>query len=182
MKSLNLGAALICLSVLSACGSSNERPSITIEQPQLTAIATTQITLTAEVTDKDDNLKSIAWRQVSGPGNAVLSVAGNKAQSIGVQLPTAAGEYTFEITATDTFDVYHNKRFTVIVQSLQETVFVQLDDLLQQTYDADQGVIPGIQALIDFNQDSFYEFEQAAIALFHELGLKGVAPLTKETQ
>ncbi|MEC4090327.1 serine hydrolase domain-containing protein [Pseudoalteromonas rubra] len=152
MKSLNLGAALICIGVLSACVSRNERPTITIEQPELTAIAMTQVTLAARVTDKDDNLKSIAWRQVSGPEDAVLHVSGDQAQSIDVRLPTAAGEYTFEITATDELDVYQSKRFTVVVKSLQETVFVQLDDLLLQIYEADKALIPGIQALIDFNQ------------------------------
>ncbi|MBQ4839884.1 serine hydrolase domain-containing protein [Pseudoalteromonas luteoviolacea] len=150
MKPKNLVLPGLICSLLAGCNDDNHAPNIEVAQPNHSAIVTTQLSLTAVVSDKDNNLQDIKWRQISGPAQATLEVDGNKDQSIEVTLPAKAGEYIFEIEANDIWRLKEKSRFIVTAQSLEEAVFPQLDKLLSDTYSESTELVPGMQALIDF--------------------------------
>ncbi|MCG7551112.1 serine hydrolase domain-containing protein [Pseudoalteromonas sp. Of7M-16] len=150
MKPKNLVLPSLICSLLTGCNNNNHAPDIEIAQPNHSAVVTTQLSLTAVVSDKDNNLKEIKWRQISGPAQATLEVDGIKDQSIEVTLPAKAGEYIFEVEAKDIWRLKEKSRFVITAQSLEEAVFPQLDKLLSDTYSESKELVPGMQALVDF--------------------------------
>lgn len=136
--------------VLAACGSNDHAPKIVIDETSYSAIATTHLVVSAEITDEDNDLDSIKWEQVKGPGTTEFigqTIGSNK---VVLKLPYEAGKYTYTVTATDKENLKNSRVINVDVNSLEEEVFNPLSTLLETTFAANQDVLMNMSSLIDF--------------------------------
>ncbi|MBQ4850380.1 serine hydrolase [Pseudoalteromonas sp. MMG012] len=141
---------LVASLILTACGSSSHAPKITLEKTSFTAIATTHLTITADITDEDNDLNAIEWQQVQGPGTTEFVDQAVGSNKMTFMLPHEAGEYVYVVSAIDKKNFKRSERITIQVGSLQEHIFEPLSTLFDSTFTQHEGEIINMASLIDF--------------------------------
>jgi D-alanyl-D-alanine carboxypeptidase len=152
---------IIGLSIaMTACNSSdkdkNTAPVITMGTTiQTQALQNSQVTLSAVINDKEDNLSRQEWSLVSGPSTEIIEFDNSSSLTTKFLAPNIAGEYIFRLTAFDQEGLKTTANTTLKVTSLAETMTPILDALIQEKYLEYAPYIANLAFMVNFKGQDY---------------------------
>lgn len=150
-KYVRLALLTFTLTNLAACGSNNENtaPNIQISTPKFSVIQNSQGTLSATVSDNENNLDMLHWQQVGGQAQAVIENP-NKA-STRFLAPKLPGQYQFRLTAVDKQGSQSQATINIEVKPVHEFAEPALTKLMNSLYKMHQPLIANMALSVTFN-------------------------------
>lgn len=129
----------------------NVAPVISLSQTSKVGYQSTQVSLTASVTDPNDNLARTQWTQVSGPEDVTLLMDPAGSANLRFLAPKTIGEYQFQLVATDSGGLSDTASVTIDVQLLAEFLSPQLEQILDNVFSANQSLTANMAFSLEFD-------------------------------
>ena len=150
------------LSILAGCGGastghtvSNRPPVITIQRKQVTAMQNTQVQLSALVVDREGDDVDMQWTQVTGTEHAHIEFDTPEAMATTLTAPSTPGTYTLRFSATDQKGATVTAEATLVVESIEQYLAPQLEELMQSLYNEYQSDIANLAFMVNFKTEDY---------------------------
>ena len=179
-----LFSTLIATGMLSACGggsssktpapSPNVAPKVSVSAPAV-RLALSNVSLSANISDADNNLASQKWEQTSGPETVNLTNSTNAVASF--IAPQQSGDYSFAMTATDSQGLTTTEEVTVTIGQLEDLLPAKLQEIFDKQYAQGKSLITNMAMSVNFYAED-YLWQQASGVV----GFQGSDEMTPEDQ
>ena len=134
---------------------SNAAPVVQIQQKQRSAVQGTLVVVEASASDADGEQLALQWQITQAPAESEFALANTQQLSQTFLAPKIPGEYRFTLTATDTSEAQAQDEMILQVQSLEEVIAPQLDEITAQLYQKYQDLLANYAFSVEFSDHDY---------------------------